>query len=751
MKANARARSSRLNFRYGMKLLLLCLSFTGSDIAAQTSSYNIPRIDAAPDVDGIVNTLEWANAERIELEYETSPSENIPASVVTEAFIMEDGEYLYVAFIAQDPNPDHIRAFYRDRDSIGGTDYVGILLDPFNDESRSFEFIVSALGVQFDAATDDLSGSYDESWNALWESDGRITETGYEVEIAIPFDQLRFKADAGRKTWGMRLIRDYPRDRRYRFDNVMRDRNVSCWVCQFSKVTGFADIKPGRNIEVIPTLTTSAVQSRPNPAIDDWDSADVDPDAGVDLRWGITQDMVLNATLNPDFSQVEADSAQLDVNNTFSLYFPEKRTFFLDGADYFNSMQNIVHTRNIADPDYGVKLTGKSGAHSYGFLQANDTSTSFLIPSNDSSSVASLGQAESEVSILRYRQDVLDNSSVGALVTRRSGQDYSNTVVSVDGRLRLTQSDVINVQALRSNSEYPLAIQTRYGQDDHINDSALIAEYRHNDRRWDVWLEHADYGKDFRADLGFISRVDFERDTARVGHTWRFGSDRFFDRIRVALDWDNTHDQNGLELEEESEMFIEMDGPLQSSLNGLIGESKTYFNGFYFDEQFNQLSLSMRPTSAMYAEMTVRVEDVVDFANTRLGKSKRIAPRINYQMGRHLQLNLRYTHQTFDVEGGRLFTAKLTELKSTYQFDTRSFLRFIVQYSDNRRDTSLYVRPTQSRSKQLVTQLLYSYKLSPQTLFYVGYSDEGFQNDSLDAIETSSRAVFAKFSYSWQP
>lgn len=740
-------------FRNGLFATLLIASMLPwvAVKAQEASDFEIARTDSAPDIDGEVNAAEWADATRVSLAFEFSPSENIPAAVRTEALIMEDGETLFIAFIAQDPDPSQIRAFYRDRDQISGTDYVGVSLDTFNDESRSFDFIVSPLGVQYDSTNDDLSGSEDDSWNALWDSAGQITDTGYMTEMAIPLKQLRFRSGAGLKTWGVRFVRDYPRDRRYRFSNIPQNRNISCLVCQYSKAEGLADVQPGRNLEIIPTVTASALRTRPNPAVDRWSDVDSDTDAGADLRWGINQDTYLNATLNPDFSQVEADSAQLEINNTFSLFFPEKRTFFLDGANYFNSNLNVVHTRNIADPDYGVKLTGRAGRHSYGLLQASDTTTSFMIPTNEASSVATLGDTGSDVSVLRYRQDVLANSSIGTVLTHREGGDYSNTVAGVDGRLRLSDSDVINVQLLRSQSEYPLAVQTRYRQDHSLSDQTMLLEYRHNDRRWDVWVEHVDFGKDFRADMGFINRVDYTRNTVRTGHTWRYEAGNFFDRIRVALDWDNTFDQEGLELEEEFEVFLEMDGPLQSQVNGLFGGSKTYFNGLYFDEQFNQLSVALRPSSDLYMRMLVRIEDIVDFANTRLGDSRRYTPSLNYQWGRHLQMDLSHTHQTFDVKGGRLFTANLTELRSTYQFNVRSFLRLIVQYGDTDRDQSLYIRPVQSRSKELTTQLLYSYKLSAQTLFFVGYSDTGFQNDSLNSVETSSRALFAKFSYAWQP
>lgn len=731
-------------------LMLLAAGGTTLAMAQPEPTMGIPRVDSAPQIDGVVAADEWAGARRIPLGFEISPAENIPARVATDALLMEDGETLYVAFIAEDPDPQAIRSFYRDRDQINGMDFVGIGLDTFNDETRSFNFVVTPLGVQFDSTQDELKDDEDESWNAIWDSGARITASGYEVEMAIPLRQLRFRSGMGEQIWGAKLVRDYPRDRLYRFSNVVDDRNISCMTCEFAKISGFDNVEPGRNIEITPTLTSSAVKSRPNPALDRWSRTESEVEAGADVRWGINENNVLNVTLNPDFSQVEADSAQLDVNTTFSLFFPEKRTFFLDGADYFNTALDVVHTRNIADPDYGVKLTGTSGRHSYGLLQANDTTTSFMLPNNQSNTIASLGDSASDVSILRYRQEVLTNSSIGAIVTHRSGEDYSNTVAGIDGQWRLGDSDVINAQALSSRSEYPLLVQQRFGQDEQIDDQTYMIEYRHNDRRWDLWMEYVDFGDDFRADLGFINRVDFTRTTVRVGHTWRYPSGSFFDRIRVALDWDRSFDQAGLELEEETEVFLEMRGPYQSSLDGLFGGSTTWYNGQYFDEKFSQLSLSARPTSNLYARLLVRVEDVIDFANTRLGESRRYSPEINYQFGRHLQLGLQYTRQTFDVSGGRLFTVDLSELRATYQFSVRSFLRLIVQYENNERDKALYLDPVQARSRELATQLLYSYKLTPQTLVFLGYSDSGFQNDSLDRLEASSRTVFAKFSYVWQ-
>ncbi len=719
--------------------------------AQQTEvEFQIPRVTQAPEIDGDIGEQEWAAAARVLLDIETNPGENIPAPVTSEALIMEDGEVLYVAFISWDPNIDEIRAFYRDRDNVRNNDQVGIVLDTFNDQRRAYEFYVNPYGVQMDAINDDVNNRYDSSWNAIWDSAGRINEDNYTVEMAIPLKQLRFTEGLDSQTWGINFVRRYPRDRDYRISNRPRNLNLSCYLCDIGKARGFADIEAGRNLEVIPTVTSSYSENR-QPPDGQWIENDIDPQASLDVRWGVNQNLYLNATLNPDFSQVEADRTILDTNTTFSIFVPERRTFFLDGADYFNSYLNLVHTRNIANPDYGTKLTGKSGNHTYGLLTANDTNTSFLIPRSLGSSVATLGEVESDVSIMRYRYDVLNNSAIGAIVTDRQADGYRNTVTGVDGVFQLTNSDTLTVQTLHSQSKYPVAIQDSYKQLPDISDQTHVIDYRHRDRRWDWWVNYVDYGEDFRADLGFINQVDFRRLTTRVGHTWRWNDDNFFSRIWFAADWDKTYDQSGLNLEEELEFFLEMDGPLQSRLSGLFGGSKTYFNGKYFDEQFNQVRINFRPNADLFLNMYLRVEDVVDFANTRLGRSVRIGPEVTYSWGPHLQMNLQHTLQEFDVDGGRLFTANLSDGRITYQFSPRSFLRFTLQYVDQDRDPSLYVNSVQSRNKTLATQLLYSYRIDAASRFFIGYSDSGFQNDSFDSIEQTNRTVFAKFSYAWQP
>ena len=731
----------------GSVVLLLSGLLSGQS----ANNFTIPRVSKAPAIDGTIGTSEWELAARIPVNIEVEPRDNVNADVSADALIMEDGETIYVAFLAKDPDPEKIRGFYQDRDNGWDGDYMGIILDTFNDERRAFGFYVNPLGVQMDTIYDGINQREDESWNAIWDSVGQITETGYSIELAIPLKQLRFPESDSSQTWGIDLYRHYPRDRSTEIHLQEISRDISCYLCQISKLEGLNDLEQSRNLEIIPTLTASSIENRDPSVNRGWKREDFDPEGSLDLRWGITQDIYLNATINPDFSQVEADSTQLDVNNTFSLFFPERRTFFLDGADYFDTYENLVHTRNIASPEYGLKVTGKTGDHTYGLIAANDETTNFIIPKSLSSRIASIGDMKSKVAIGRYRMDIFENSTIGALITDRRGDDYNNTVISLDASLRPTDSDTISIQSMYSSSDYPLLIQNQFAQNSSINDSSHVFEYRHNDRNWDWRLGYYDWGEDFRADVGFINRVDFKHIVATIGHTWRWDGEGFFSRIRFAADYDRTEDQSGLQIEEETEFFLNMNGPLQSFLNGLFGSSETYWNGKYFDEQFNMINIGFSPTPNLTISSLIRYEDVVDFANTRLGYSTRWGPRIRYRFGRHLLLDIGHQYQDFESNSANLFTANLTDIRATYQFDSRSFLRLTVQYEDRERNKDNYIFPVDGRTRELGTQLLYSYRVNAATRFFIGYSDTGFEDDRYSSLEYTNRTFFAKFSYAWQP
>ena len=373
----------------------------------------------------------------------------------------------------------------------------------------------------------------------------------------------------------------------------------------------------------------------------------------------MTEDWILNATFNPDFSQVEADAGQLDVNTTFSLFFPEARPFFLDGADYFKSRNRLVHTRNIADPDVGVKVTGKTNGYSGGVIVAQDTSTTFLAPGSTGSDIALLPDLESDVLIARGQMDMGKKNNIGALLTHRSGGDYENQVASIDGRYYFTEKDVLNYQVMHSSSDNPSC----GGADDECpdfeadspSDSAISLQYRHNEEDYSYRVSYNDFGKDFRADLGFITQVDYKRLVIGGDYVWRGDEGSKWTRWGVFGDVDRTEDQSGLLLEEEAEIHMFINGPMQFKTNFGFVDRNRYYEGDYFDEKQFMAWFMIKPRSDITFENFMRIGDQIDFTHAQLGEVTTIEPNIRWQMGKHFNMNLRYTSQKLDVPGGELF------------------------------------------------------------------------------------------------
>lgn len=737
---------------------------------ANRTNYDLPRIDSQPDLDGKLDEAVWQNAVEIELKYENNPGEGVPAPVKTLAYLYEDGEHLYVAIKAFDPDPSKIRAYLRDRDTLWQDDNVGIIIDTFNDERSGFEFFVNPLGAQADMSMTDTNGwNEDSSWDAIWDSAGAINDEGFVVEMAIPFRVLRFPQGGEELTWNLAVWRNYPRDTRHQMSNYVPDRNSQCNLCLFDRVVGFKDIKPGKNFQLTPTMTSSRSDNRDDQGAD-WDGGSFDVEGGLDLRWGITQDMVLNATINPDFSQVEADSAQLDINNTFSLFFPEKRPFFLDGASYFKTQRfNLLHTRNIADPDYGAKVTGKSDEHSYGVMVANDNETTFLLPGSQGSDIHQMVEERngkevdlgSDVAIARYKVDIGERNNLGAMVTTRSGEEYTNTVASVDGSYWLSKEDNINYQFAYSDTDNPLELQdqvdedgvvTEEGLDPEQSDHAMSLGYRHSTRDYSISATYNNIGEDFRSDLGFMSQVNYEKLIIGGSQTWYGDDDDMLNRWGYSGDWDKTYDQSGQLLEEEAEIHANISGPMQLHANAGIVHRDKFYDDKMFNEVYGRFWFGLNPASGVRIQGWGTYGDAIDYANSQLGTTTRLGTYFSWQMGAHIQLSGELSSNQMDVDDGQLFHAKQSDLRLTYQFDMRSYIRLVVQYTDITRNPGLYDSEddVDARSKYMNTQLLYSYKINPQTLFFLGYSDKGRQEGDFSKLVRTDRTVFAKFSYAWQ-
>ncbi len=707
-------------------------------------------------VDGVLDEAAWQSAASVELEYETRPAENTPPPVRTELLVAYDESHLYVAFRAHDPKPSEIRAHLSDRDTAFSDDFVGIVLDTFNDERRAVELFVNPLGVQMDLFQDDVGGNEDESWDAIWDAAGKIHAGGYDVEIAVPWSSLRFPRTEGDQTWGFDALRFYPRDVRHRISVHPIDRNVNCYLCQASKMTGFSGITPGRNIEVDPTLTAGRTDQRQDGNLDrPFGEGEVDTDLGLTARWGITPNLTLNAALNPDFSQVEADAAQLDVNTQFALFFPEKRPFFLEGADFFKSPFDIVFTRNVADPSWGAKLTGKEGKNGAGVFVARDEQTNLILPGSNGSEFASFDMPTTDA-VLRYRRDLGSSSALGTLVTVREGEDgYFNRVGGFDGIYRLNGSNSFRAQYLRSQTEYPVGPSV--GKDlrlpgGTLEDDATWLSWDLSSRDWTAYARYEDVGRDFRADMGFLPRVDYNFLLAGLKRIW-YPEGRW-NRVSFGGDWDRREDQRGQLLEQEFEVFADFQGPRQSYIEVDAGTRERFFNGRTFDGVFGSVYAEADLSGDLYASLFLRGGDEIDFVNTQPGEVLQIEPSVRFNLGVHLRTRLSHAYQRLDVDDGTLFTANLTQLSTVWQWNVRTFVRAIVQYTDVERTPLLYIARDPAdidrTTEELFTQLLFSYKLNPQTVFFLGYSDNSVGDARVD-LTRSDRTFFLKLGYAWLP
>lgn len=749
-------------FRILSLLIFLCYFCIASSTFAK--DLYLPHFPQQITVDGELTEEIWQKALKIDLNYETSPGENIKPSVITHVYLYENGETLFVAFDAKDDNPSEIRDYLLDRDNIWSSDFVGLKFDTFGENRKAFQFFTNAKSIQADAIQEDFRGD-DSTWDAIWQSKAKVNSDGYIVEMAIPFSALRFPSTGQKQSWGVELLRFLPRKSFHRIANSPVDRSIACNICQFDKLVGLTNIKESKNLRLIPTLTLGKNETR---SFNDqsipsaWENDGLDSSVGLDLRWGITPETYLNATINPDFSQVEADSAQLEVNSTFSIFVDEKRPFFLDGADYFNTPHRLVHTRDLISPDYGIKVTGQSNNHSYGVISVKDEATSFLLPSSQGSDLLTMDNLESENQILRYSYDLGNKNNVGALITNKTADGYSNRVSSIDGKYWFNQDHSFTYQLMNSENQYSDAMLEN--EDFEINkakisDNAFTLNYDYQTRNWRAKVRHVDFGKDFRADLGFIRKVDFTKSVIGMRRIW-FPSPnekKWWNRASLGGDWDITKNSDGKLLEKELEANVRVEGTYQSAINFGLGQREREWDDIYFDEDFYFLFLAAEPISGLKLNIRLNTGDTIDFVNSELGKSKRISPGMEWQANQNILVRLNFSKQWFDLDTGELFNASATNFRFTYLFNERSSLRFTLQKLNIQKNPVLYdsylddsVDNEIPKFISLATQLLYSYKVNPQTLFFAGYSDNGFQNDEMAHIEKENRSVFMKFSYAWQ-
>ncbi len=710
--------------------------------------FQVPKVNSEIVIDGVLDETFWNTAVKVEANIEVQPGENIDAPVMTEALIAYSNEHIYVAITAYDPEPEKILAHYCDRDDIWQDDWVLILFDPFNDQRRTYDFACNPLGIQADMIETPTGGG--GSWDAIWESDGRVTEDGFMVEMAIPFSSLGFPRQPGDQTWGFDVVRSYPRSVRHHIGSFPRDRDNNCYMCQSNKLVGFDGATPGKNIELAPTLSSTFSQEREDEMTGPYIDKEKRMEAGLTMKWGVTPNLMLNSTLNPDFSNVEADILQLDINNQFALFYPEKRPFFLEGADFFESPFNFVHTRSLANPNYGVKLTGKEGPHGIGFFTVEDDVTNYLFPGAEGSDSEVINK-RSFGSVLRYKRDISKSSNIGAMISDREGDAYHNRLMAFDADIKFSSKDRIRFQFGGSQTQYPDSFKTAYDQPEgEFAGNAFKGFYLHNTENWEAYIFHQRVDSDFRADLGFITKAGTKYTEVAGQYRWRAEADHWYTWLSIFSGYEVEQDENGNNLERVNTLRLNYQGPKQSHAHIFAVYGDAMYEGKTYRHNWIQGCAGYYPMSKLFVHLYWKYGDQIDYDNSRSGTKYLLQPSLNWKWGMHFSTELEHIYEKMNVNPGRLYTAKISRIKLIYQFNKRLFLRSIVQYKDYNRNVAVYEdEDTDPKTQKIFTQFLLSYKINPQTVCFLGYSDD-FKGDHETSLTQTNRTIFAKVGYAYR-
>jgi hypothetical protein len=607
-----------------------------------------------------------------------------------------------------------------------------------------------------DAVVSQGSQEEDLTWDTIWDSAGRIDEHGYVVEAAIPFKSLTFQPTSHEQTWGFIAGRSYPRSVRHRLRSIRTDRNDTCLLCQADKLEGFRGVRPGRDLELNPALTTSRTDRRQDISAGGLDRGTIDVEPGLFLHWGITPNVGLTGTINPDFSQVEADVAQLEVNRRFTLLFPEKRPFFLEGADFFQLAAGgginlpLVFTRKVVDPIAGGKLIGKLGPNAIGVFVTQDEVNSLIFPGSESSA-DTLVEKQVTGATARYRRDIGASSTLGLTYTGREGSDYHNRVLSADGAIRLLRSNTLSFAAVHSRTRYPEAIATRFEQPvDAFSGEAFYARIQHNSRNLFSALEYRDLDPGFRGDAGFIPRVGLRGFHGGAFYTLWGSADRWYSSLVFGFVGTRLADYDGELTDQEWRFSAYYFGPLQSGAFVQTRFDKQRFGGTLFDLTRSEARVQLRPSGDVSLQVLGQVGDEIDFENVREAHVMRLSPEVSLNIGSRIVVAVSHAFERLSLEGEQIFLANLLQGRVVYHFSPRAFVRAILQYRTLDRNPELYDFPVEENVNRLFTQLLFSYEVNPRTVLFAGYSDNRLGLTE-EHMTTMDRSFFLKLAYAWRP
>ncbi len=714
------------------RVVLFCCVLIALVPRSQASSLAIPRVSHPPRVHDFEDMTPHAAARelaRVSGFIQQQPSDGQPATQRTDGYLGYDSANLYIAVVCWDERAGGIRGHLTRREPstpFDYEDYVEITLDTFHDQRHAFVFDINPRGIQADALRTEGQGN-DYSWDTVWDSWARITPQGYVILVAIPFRSLRFHG-ATTQNWGLTLMRYLARnDENDYWPRV--SAQVSGILNQEATLTGIENISPSRNLQFIPygELRGFRALDQRDPLQPQFNTCSACGKIGLDSKFVFHDSLVLDATIRPDFAQVESDEPQNTANQRFEVFFPEKRPFFLENSNFFEApliavgMQDkMVFTRRIADPTAGVRLTGKQGPWNLGFFEVDDRSPGETVPS-----ISPLFGTRAYFGIGRVSYDLGEQSSVGAMYTDREFQGTYNRVGGIDGLLHLNKNWNATYRGYVSST----LDNTRYLFGQH-HEGVLAG----NGRRFTLSLQYLDVTPDFRTEAGFVPRTD-QRAINEYGHFYFRPGGRHLifhgPEENVTQMWDHTNTT--------IQQVASFDYAFEFHPNIIVAPIVSYESDVLRPQDFPGLSANRKfaqdaaglvfrgsPTRA-FSWNTKIIRDgtvVVVPAAGELpytGDETSINQTLTIKPTGRLQIDNTYILDRV-VNGAAkhaVFNNHIIRSKWNYQFTREFSLRFIGQYN------GLLANPVYSSLstvKAFNADILFTYLLHPGTAIYVGYN-----------------------------
>lgn len=719
--------------------VLLFLLQAGRLAAQQRPEFSVRRTTTPPIIDGVLDDEIWQVEAMPFTEWVSyNPFRGGKTDLRTDVRIAYDDRNVYFAFHSFDPEPDRIRTTISRRDSAFSDDWVALSLDSAGTGQTAYHLFVNPSGVQMDALNTSASGEQFEA-DLLWDSVGKITSDGYIVEIRLPLQSIRF-AGGSQVRMGILFFRKVSRTgMSYSWPEMPSGE----WVFENHAGLVFENLKQPRLLEVLPSVTYGISQTRPAPGR--WDRAIDRAQVGLSAKHGITSNITIDATINPDFSQVESDAFQVQVNQRFPIFYSEKRPFFMEGMGLFNvagtggdsNMRTAVHTRRIIDPDWGSKLTGTAGKVTFGVLNASDNTPDVFGDRGDP-----IDSPNKFYTIGRATYALGGSDYIGAIVTDTEYAGRFNRVQGADVSLKFTPPQQFSMTFLAS--------QTGTDAGERAHGTGTQISYNYNTRRfsWANQVEH--YGRDFQMDTAFYNRTGFTSGWSfgEINFYPKEGTDFWLQRVHpfywAKLGYDEIQRGRedavtaGIRFNLTRQVFLNLS--TRTSHEAWLGrryDTGALVNFYGSGQVFRWLELN----GSFVASDDIYYDSVAPFQ----GQSTGGHVGFTLQPNQHFQQDVTYNGVRFERASDQrhIFTVHIVNTQTTYQFDKHFRLRLLEQFDSSQR--------------RLLTDFLAMYEVVPGTVFHAGYGS--LHEKPMDAPDPQapgspgpgyfalSRGLFFKASY----